>query len=327
MTIVDGLDLVTPDDDDPLVGWTARSPASPVGAAIDMALTHAAIEDTDLELGLAAVHGDAPVATARLRFLRRLRVDDVVHLYSERDRALTADLTMDPRSMKLSVHLEFAPAGRSATQAAADAEVLHAAATGALALVMPDGQLAPERFPASGGLAVDASLLRLLRLLADMSVLSGRDIIVPEHLGEDLIKELLRGRRLLRGETVRGHWTTGQVRFAGEDVGRLRAAVAVGDRHQLRMETEPTVVVGGVVVPLGEVEQVFEDAIVESLEQDGDDVVLALRAPEGSATMSLIPIAAPTALDPRVVLTDAAFDDLLADLDQPVRPSRFRELL
>ncbi len=86
--------------------------------------------------------------------------------------------------------------------------------------------------------------------------------------------------------------------------------------------------IGGATVALGEVQQQFTDAVVDSLVIEHDEVVLRVRAHDGSGPMTMTPVAVQaTPIEPLLVLTPAAFDQLLADLDAPPRPSRLRELL
>jgi hypothetical protein len=79
---------------------------------------------------------------------------------------------------------------------------------------------------------------------------------------------------------------------------------------------------------LSAVRQQFSDAIVEDLIVEDDAVVLRFRAHGGSAPTVMTPtVVAPEPLEPHLVLHETVFDELVADLDAPVRPNPLRKLM
>lgn len=286
-------------------------------------------EATQLVLGLAAMNNEQLLDETRLVLVVGLRVDGVIHLWSDDSNALSASGTLDPASQRMEMALRFAPAGRPAEAVAADARFLQAAgACTHLALRLPDGQLAPDRVPFPVQLRVEDGLVRLLQLLADVARLAHIDVPFPKEVDQELIKSLVAARRLLSGETVRGRWSTGQFRLNTCTLPAIRRMFEQGGRHELLHVAGKTLDLDGTPVPLGEIRHQFSDAVVESFAVEQDTVVLTLRAYGGSAQMAMIPTPAiPLPLDPHLVLSPAAFDELVADLEAPARASLLRELL
>jgi hypothetical protein len=316
-------------DDTDLSGYSMQPGAGGFAMPLTGPLGDLSIEAAQLTLGLVALRDDAVTDEVQLTLVVRLRVDDAVHLWSEDAEPLAATVVLDPAAHRLRVNLRLQPAGRSALAASRAATFLQAAGLGThLALRMPDGRLSPDRLEVPSELRVDDDLARLLKLLADVSRLSAVDVLVPEHVGEELLKDLLTARQLLSGQVVRGRWVTGELRLGQADLETLQAALEQATRHELLHIAAMHLEVGGVTVPLGEVQQQFTDAVVDSLSTERDEVVLRVRAYNGSGPMTMTPVAVPPAsVEPILVLAPAAFDELLADLDAPARTSRLRELL
>lgn len=284
---------------------------------------------TRTALVLVAVRGDEEVAETRLMLTVRLAVDDAVHLWSDRRGGLTASVVLAPRDHRLRINLAFAAAARPATEAAADAAFLQAAAdAGAIAIRLPDGSLAPDRIAVPAEAGVEPALLRLLNLLADVSLLSRTELTVPAETDEELVKDLLTARRLLNGQEVRGRWRTGEIVLGPGGLDAVREALAAGDAHELVTVSESHLDYMDVRVPLGEVRQVYANAEVEEVVERPGEVVLRVRARGGSAETVMTP-AAPRAepVEPDVVLPGRVFDELAHDLAEPPRRSRLRDLL
>src|SRR4051794_9812197 len=128
------------------------------------------IEDAQVEFGLVAMQGTEVLGEHRLLLTARLRVDDVVHLWSEDTEPMSATVVLDPSAHSLRLNLRLQPAGRSARAASQAANFLLAAARGShLALRLPDGNLAPDRLVLPDELQIEEGLVRLLRLIADVS--------------------------------------------------------------------------------------------------------------------------------------------------------------
>jgi hypothetical protein len=292
-------------------------------------LGNISIEDAQVGLGLVALRGTEVLDELRLTLVVRLRVDDVVHLWSEDTEPLAVTVVLDASAHSLRLNLRLQPAGRSARAASRAASFLHTAASGShLALRLPDGELAPERLALPDELRIEEGLVRLLRLLADVSQLAAVDVPVPELVGQELLKDLIMAQRLLSGRVVRGRWATGELRLRHADLDTLQAALKQATRHELLHVAPMTLHVDDTAVPLGEVQQQFTDAVVESLAVEQDEVVLRVRAYDGSGPMTMTPVRLdPAPIEPRLILAPAAFDELLADLDAPPRHSRLRELL
>lgn len=316
-------------DDTDLSGYAMQPGAGGLAMPLTGLLGDISIEATQPTLGLVALRDDAVLDEVRLMLVVRLRVDDAIHLWSEDAEPLAATVVLDPAAHRLRLNLRLQPAGRSAQAASRAATFLQAAGRGThLALRMPDGQLAPDRLEVPSELRVDDDLVRLLQLLADVSRLSAVDVPVPELVDKELLKDLLSARQLLSGQVVRGRWATGKLRLGQADLETLQAALEQATRHELLHIASMRLEIGGTTVPLGEVQQQFTDAVVDSLVTEHDEVVLRVRAYDGSGPMTMTPVAVqPAPVEPLLVLTAAAFDELLADLDAPARRSRLRELL
>lgn len=286
-------------------------------------------EATQIALGLAAMRDDTLLGEIPLVLAVRLRVDDVVHLWSDESSALRATVVLDPRIHTMRMNLWFAPAGRSASSAAAGAAFLNAGSTAThLALRLPDGHLAGDRLPVPTGFKVDEGLVRLFELIAEVARLAQVDVLVPEDVDEELIKDLVLARYLLSGQAVRSRWSTGEARFDISSLATLKEILEPGSRHDLNHTATMSLDVQGTQVPLGEVRQQFSDAIVEDLIVEDDAVVLRLRAHGGSAPTVMTPtVVAPEPLEPHLVLPETVFDELVADLDAPVRPNPLRKLM
>lgn len=298
-------------------------------APVSLPYTMLEAEATHVVFGLAAMKDDHLLDETRLVLAVRLRVDDVVHLWSDESGALAATVVLDPATRRMEMNLRFAPAGRSAVAAVADAMFLQAAGAAThLALRLPDGQFAPDRLPVPSQLKVDEGLVRLLQLIADVAHLANVDVPVPEEVDEKLITDLISARRLLSGKAVRGHWSTGEVRLDTSGLAAFQQALKEGSRHELLHVSATTLNVHGTVIALGEIRQQFSDAVVDDLTVEGNTVVVRLRAHDGHAPTVMTPAAvAPMPFEPHLVLAPSAFDELMADLDTPVRASRLREML
>lgn len=316
-------------DDTDLTGYAMQPGIGGLAMPLTAPLGDLSIEETQVGLGLVALRGDEVLDEVELTLVVRLHVDDAVHLWSEDAEPLAATVVLDPAAHRLRMNLRLQPAGRSAQASSRAASFLQAAEQGGhLALRLPGGQLAPDRFQMPGELAVDGDLVRLLQLLSDVGRLAAVDVLVPEVVDEDLLKDLLMARQLLSGQVVRGRWATGELRLGNAALDTLQGALEQSTRHELGHTASMQLVVGATTVPLGEVWQQFSDAVVESLVTEHDEVVLRVHAHDGSGPMTMTRLApAPAPVEPRLILAPAAFDELLADLDAPPRRSRLRELL
>ncbi len=185
-------------DDADLTGYAMQPGAGGPAMRLAAPLGDLSIEATQVVLGLVALRDDVVLDEVRMTLVVRLRVDDVVHLWSENAEPLAATVVLDPAAHRLRMNLRLQPAGRSARAASRVATFLQAAGLGThFALRLPDGQLAPDRLEVPPELSVDDDLVRLLRLLADVSRLAAVDVPVPEDVDEDLLKDLLMARLLL----------------------------------------------------------------------------------------------------------------------------------
>jgi hypothetical protein len=177
---------------------------------------------------------------------------------------------------------------------------------------------------------IDRPFLDYLALLAEVGDLAGVDLAVPADPEPNIVRELLNARRLLRGESIRGRWKDGQVAFDGAEAESIAAVVEVGARHRFAVDADAAVTINGVHIPLGLVRREFDDAVVDEVEHVGSQIVLQLRATGGSADMVMTPLD-PHRVDPdlggTVELQSSAFDDLVVDLDAPLRPSAVRHLI
>jgi hypothetical protein len=287
-------------------------------------------EGTDLALGLAVVQRGQVVAERQLSLAVRFRLDNVAHLWHDRGDAISATVTIDPTARRLGIQLTFAPAGHSAAKALKAAEFLRqASAEGAqLALRLPDGTLGPERLSLPPDLAIDDTLIRLLRLVTEVGRLSKQDIPVPKEIDADVIRDLLTAQHLLSGQSVRKRWQNSEVRLTAAALDSFREAMRESTRHEVLFVGEMHLDFGEVRVSLGEIHQQFSDAVVDDVTEDGEEVVLRLRAFNGSAPMEMRPsLLGPPPIDAHTTIPDAAFDELLEDLDAPARPSKLRELM
>ena len=288
-------------------------------------------EGTDLSLGLVVLHGDQIVAERNFDLSVRFRVDNVVHLWHDRGDAVSATFTLDPIKRRLGISITFAPVGNSAARAADAAEFLHhASAEGAqLALRLPDGSIGPERISMPPAVRIDEKMVRLLRLIADIARLSNEDIRVPDDINEELVGELIMARQLLSGQPVRRRWQAAEVKLDNAAKDLLKEALAKSSRHELLQVADMWLNIGELTIPLGQVQQQFSDAVVEDLvADDGEGVVLRLRAYGGAADVEMRPtILAPPPIEAHRVIPEDAFNELLADLDTPARPNKLRELM
>jgi hypothetical protein len=288
-------------------------------------------EATEVALSLVAIRDEQVLAERRLRFYVRLRIDSAVHLWSDEDDALTAALVLDPDTGRMDMQLRFAAAGKAATAAAADAHFLQAASMASrLVLRIPDHDRASHEVPFPAELRVEEGLVRFLDLLVEVAQLAGVDLSVPKHVDQQLINDLLVARSLLRGEQVRGKWTSGEITLEVAALPLIEQIRMEADRHQLMHVSELFLDIGDVQVPLGEVTQTLSDVVVEevAVDEEKEAVILRVSAHGGSAVSVMTPsIGKPLPLEPHVVLPSAVFDELLADLDAPARASKLRELL
>jgi hypothetical protein len=298
-------------------------------ASFDLATDLLDAEATRITLGLVALRDEEILQETSLNLAVRLRVNDAVHLWSEESRPLRAALIVHWASGSMHLTLTFDPVGQSARVAYKDAIFLDSFTPGTrMALRLPDGQLTPDRIPAPVGIALDAGTLRLVRLLADVSELSGVSVPVPKEVDDELVQDLLTARALLRGETVHGRWASGELRFASLALDPLKASLAKSPRQQLLTVAHMSIDVRGTVVPLGEVRQILADALVEEVAREDDTVVLRVRAFDGEAPSSMTLLHDEKEdLPARVTLCDEAMDHLLADLEEPPRGTKLRELL
>jgi len=287
-----------------------------------------AAEVADVVLGLVALADDRELGETWLRLSTRLAVDSTVTLFTADDEALTAAVVFDQRAQRMRFDLTFLPARKPAASAARVARFLSTLSeANAIALRLPDGTLTPERMDVPTSLVVDPRLVRLLDLLADVGRLSHTTIPVPAHVDEELINDLLVARRLLQGQDVKGTWTSGELRLRPEGQDFVKAELAKADRHQFMTIADTHLDVEGTLVPLGEIRQVFADAEVDSLDEDGDEIVLRLRAANGTAASVMSPVrTTDLTFEPNVQLSDDAFDELVGALDSPpeVNPLRNR---
>lgn len=266
-------------DDADLTGYATRTAAAGAATPVNTHLTGLSIEDAQVALKLVALLDDDVLDEVQLMLAVRLQVDDVVHLWSTDDEPLAATVVLEPASHHMRLTLRFQPTGRSARQASRTATFLQAAGQAThLALRLPDGQLAPDRLQVPPELGLEAGLVRLLDLLAEVSQLSGVDLPVPEHVDDELLKDLLVARRLLSGQVVRGTWATGELRLEHADLDTVRAALEQAEQHDLLHVAPLDLNVHGTRVPLGPVQQQFTHAVVDHLAAEHDDVVLRLRA-------------------------------------------------
>ncbi|GAA1534640.1 hypothetical protein [Kribbella lupini] len=287
-------------------------------------------EATDVSLGLAVLQGNQLVAERHLLLEVRLRIDDIVHLWHDRHDAISAAVTIDPAQMRLSISLTFNPVGISAARASEAAEFLRIASIdGAqFALRLPDGTLGPERIPVSPNLKVDEKLVRLLRLIADVGRLANVDVPVPSETNAELIRALLTAQQLLSGQPVRRRWDTAEIKLDSATLEPLKEALEKSSRHEFLQVAEMFLKIGDVVIPLGEIQQQFSDAIVKDVAVEDRGVVLRLRAHGNSSPVEMRPAnLAPPPIEARLAIPEAAFNELLDDLDTPARPSKLRELM
>lgn len=296
---------------------------------MDIPVFPLAAEVTDVALGLVALAGADELSETWLRLTTRLVVDSAVHLFTPAVDALSASIVFDPSAQRMRLDLTFLPAGKPAAEAAQAARflsTLHEA--DAVALKLPDGMLTPERMHVPGNLAVDARLVRLLDLLADVGRLSRTQVLVPQNVDEELINDLLVARRLLQGQDVEGTWSSGEVRLRREARDILETELRKSDRHQFMTVAESHLDIEGTIVPLGEIRQVFTDATVESLEEDGGELVLRLKANNGTAPSLMSPVRSTyISFEPNLRISDEAFAELLTDLDAPPRGNPLRDQL
>jgi len=284
------------------------------------------VEDADVALGLVAMRDSDVLAETRLTLVTRLTGESSVHLWSDASRALTASVTLHTSQHKLGIQLRFAPAGQSATVSAEDALFLRAAGSSThITLRLPDGRLSGDRLPVPADMTIDEASVRLLTLMADVARLSGADFPVPETVSDELLKNLVVASRLLHGESVRGTWHEGEIPL---DRRSQIAAIDRTQRHELMTVGPRALTVSGIVVPLGDVRQVYSDAEIDDIVDVADRVVLRVRAHGGEATSVLSPVPAEEqAINPHVVLAPPVFDELVDELGRPARQGRLRQLL
>jgi hypothetical protein len=318
-------------DDADLDRYTGAADLRGAEAPFRLPLALIDAEATQVTLSLVALKDEQAVAERRLTFTVRLRIDSAVHLWSDESGALTAALVLDPDAQRMDLRLRFAPAGKAAPAAAADALFLRtASAASHLVLRMPDRDLAFHEAPFPTELHVEEGLVRFLELLVEVAQLAGVDLSVPKQVDQQLINDLLVARGLLRGKQVRGKWTSGEITLEIAALPSVEQMRTEADRHQLMQVSYMSLDIGGVRVPLGEVKQYLSDAVVEGItvDEEAETVILRVSAYGGSAVSVMMPSAGkPLPLEPHVVLPSAVFDELLADLDAPARTSKLRELL
>lgn len=287
-------------------------------------------EATQVTFGLAVLKDEHLIAERQLLLEIRVRFDDIVHLWHYGHDAISAAITIDPRAKQLRLNLTFTPAGHSAARVVQAAEFLQLASTEdtRLALRLPDGTLAPERVSIPPELKVDDKLIRLLRLIADVGRLANVDIPVPDDIDEENVRDLFTAQQLLSGQPVRRRWSAAEITLESAALGPLQEALEKASRHEFLRVAQMAIQISGLVIPLGEIQEQFSDAVVEDLSVTDSEVVLRLRAYDETASVEMRPqLLAPPPIEAHVTVPESVFNDLLDDLDTPSRPSKLRELM
>lgn len=315
-------------DREALSGFAAQARFETTRWPVELSDVPVSAEVTDIALGLVALVGDQPVAETMLRLSTRFVADATITLFTADDEALSASIVFDQQTRRMRLNVTFSPAGKSAASAADEAHFLQQLGSAdAMALRLPDGRLTNDRIQLPEFLKVDSSLLRLLDLLSDVSRLSRTDVPVPIEVDEELINDLLVARRLLQGQSVEGTWSTGEVRLRLE-ARELVEEILKTERHQFLTVAEMFLDIEGTTLPLGEIRQVFSDAVISSYEEKGDELVLRLRAAEDKAPSIMSPVAVQdTRLEPNLGISDESFEELLSALDAPPRRHPLRDQL
>ena len=288
-------------------------------------------EATDIAISLVAMENTKILRERKFVFTVHLAIDSSEHFWSDDGGGLKAAIAFDANAGIMNLRLAFDPIGKGAIASAADAVFLRAvSAASSLSLRMPNGDLAPEKIPVPDQFVMGDSLLRFLQLLADVSQLAGLDINVPGELNRELANDLLVARGLLRGEEVQGKWHNGKFNLGIDALSAIEQKREEADRHDFMLVAPVWLEIGGSQVYLGEVAQHISCAIIDSVRVDeqAGKVILNVSASGGSADSKFRPIVrASSYIEPNVVLPDAVFDELLADLDAPPRVTRLRDLL
>ena len=320
--------LRTIEDADP-AALSGKYPPDSIDLPLLLPPSISVAESTRLVLALVALEGGRPVSEVDLVLTVRLIVDGVVHLWSNEDAPLTATLVMDPENQYAKLDLQFLPIGRDARMATSAAAFLAALQGGAqLGFRGPDGHLLSDRVEVSQDFYIDERLVRFLTLLSDVGRLSRSRLLVPESVDEELVKDLFTAQRLLQGNEVRGTWASGEIRLERQAVPHIEEGLARGSRHELMSVSDMQLELPGATVELGEIRQVFSDAEVEDVRVEGDDIVLRMRAYGGMGKMVLIPTERKVMpMSARLELDGPGFRRLLADLDEPTRHSKLRQIL
>ena len=288
-------------------------------------------EATNIALSLVAMRDSEVLQEREFVFSVKLVIDFSTHLWSDDGGALKVAVTFDSQSQSMTLRLAFDPAGKGSIAATADVAFLRAVSTATgLALRMPNGDLAPDRIPVPEQFVVDNGLLNSLQLLAEVSKLAGIDIKVPQEIDRDFANDLVVARDLLRGETVHGKWRGGQLSLDIAALSAIEEQRKTAERHQFMIIAPHWLEMGETQIYLGEIAQHISDVRIEDVHVDeaAGKVVLEVSAPNGSSDLTFKPIArAESAIESNIVLPDAVYDELLADLDAPPRHTRLRDLL
>lgn len=295
----------------------ARGALASPEAPLSFADVRVDAEATKVPFTLVAVRDERVVAELDLMLVFRLRVDDVFHLWSRDDRsALDASVVVEPAANRLTMTLRFAPAGKPAASAAAAARFFHAAADGAtLALRLPDGRLGHDRVPVPDQLRVEPAVVNLLDLVAEVSRLARVELVLPEEISADELDDLVVARGVLRGHDVRGTWDVGELTiYKGPGLDAMRAALTEQTVHDLLMVSDLVLDVFGARIELGEVQQQFSDAVVESVTDQDGAAVVRIRARSGRAPSVLRPVGRQAGpIEPHVVFPRDDFERMLSD--------------
>ncbi|MFL6136628.1 MAG: hypothetical protein ACJ74O_02380 [Frankiaceae bacterium] len=196
------------------------------------------------------------------------------------------------------------------------------------AIRLPSGQLSSDRIEIPETLRIDDSSSNLLDLIGDVSRLAKVDLLVPEHVSDEMLQDLLVARRLLTGQEVRGTWRTGSLELVpGPGLDLFRRALQAGTRHEFVTVSELSPELLGGRIPLGKVQQQLSDTEVVSITERGDVALVELRAHEGEGLSVMRPLSRRIEpLDPHVTLAPDALAQMLSDEDDGGE-SRLRALL
>jgi hypothetical protein len=274
-------------------------------------------EATDIVLSVAAMENTEILQERRFVFSVHLAIDSSEHLWSDDGGALKAAVTFDAHTRRMNLRLVFDPAGKGAIRAAADAAFLRTIGVAtSLALRMPNGDLAPDEIPVPSQFVVEDGLLSFLQLLAEVSLLGGVDIRVPEQLNRELANDLIVARSLLRGEEVRGKWHNGEFSLGIAALPTIEQRQREAEQHQFMIVAPSWLEVGGSQIYLGEIAQYISRAIIDNVRVDeqAGKVILSVSAPGGSADSTFKPIRrAPSLIEPNIVLPDTVFEALATE--------------